>query len=374
MTSLRDTDRLFRLHTVIYQKSDLIDALLELSLGDRDIVISNSFIIDRVDDFKGALVIDQDTYGKGEPKDTWVNEILKKTNGYDADRVIAIGGGATIDIAKFCIFADGRDIDGLFEDKDKLVKKRELVVMPTTCGTGSEVTSVAVIERSKLGSKQGLQIDQMFPDKAILVSGLLKTLPYRSFAITSIDALSHAIESLLSPKANPYTDMYAKKAIDIIVENLKSSASNHILPDDLNASLVGANMAGIAFSIAGCATMHALSFPIGAKYHLVHGEAVYSVMAETLNYYREKGQNLHKLSNALKDHFETRPIDSLIELLEKVLDRPNFKNLGMTKEECTEMGISVYENQQRLLVNSPVVLNSNDLAIIYENCLKKGGE
>ena len=168
--------------------------------------------------------------------------------------------------------------------------------------------------------------------------------------------------------------MYAKKAIDIIVKNLKSSASNHMLPADLNASLVGANMAGIAFSIAGCATMHALSFPIGAKYHLVHGEAVYSVMAETLNYYRQKGQDLHKLNDALKDHFEVRPVDSLIELLEKVLERPNFKNLGMTKEECAEMGISVYENQQRLLVNSPVVLNSNDLAIIYENCLKKGGE
>lgn len=371
MTSFLDLKREFRLHTEIYSANSFKEALDGLKISRTDIIITNKFIIEKAD-FKDALVIDLDNYGRGEPKDTWVNEILKVTNAYEADRVIAIGGGATIDIAKFCTFADKRDVDGLFENKNDLKKKRELIIMPTTCGTGSEVTSVAVIERSRLASKQGLQLDEMFPDIAILVDDLLSTLPLRNFYVTSIDALSHAIESLLSPKANRYTDVFAKEAIHIIVKALMEANTSKRLPKDMGASLIGANMAGIAFSIAGCATMHALSFPIGAKFHLVHGEAVYSVMAMTLRYYEEKGIDISKLTDTLKDVFEVdkaSALKELLEVLETAIKRPDLKAMGMTQDDAKWMGESVYENQQRLLVNSPVVLNSKDLTEIYKNCL-----
>lgn len=259
----------------------------------------------------------------------------------------------------------------MFENKNGLCKKRELIAIPTTCGTGSEVTSVSVVEFPSIRSKLGLQADMLFPDKAVLVGELLRTLPYKTFVLTSIDALAHAIESLLSPKANLYTDMFAKTAIEGIVKVFQGIKEREALPQDMQPSLIYANMAGIAFSIAGCATMHALSFPLGANYHLAHGEAVYAVFAATLDYYRKKQVSLEKLEKVLSSLFiEKDGIKQLVSLLSDIYPRFDFVKHTITEKTCEHWAVSVYENQQRLLVNSPCLLTSADLAVIYKNCIK----
>lgn len=368
--------RIFRLKPEIFLEKDLKTCFENLAINENDLIITGSSSLRKlkeIDQAENATILDAKKYGRGEPQESWVDQILGESNKKDFHRVIAIGGGGILDIAKLCIFGDGRTVQQLFDDKDKLVKKRELIAIPTTCGTGSEVTSVSVVEIESLKSKLGLQIDALFPDKSILIGNMLENLPYSTFANTSIDALAHAIESLLSPKANPYTDLFANEAIKVIVKNFLEIDGRNCLPNDLQSALIAANMAGIAFSIAGCATMHALSFPLGARYHLAHGEAVYAVMHSTLDYYRDLGISLEKLENALKDIFtgSDDKIKSMIVLLEKNNSVPSFEKMGITESECKDMANLVYNKQQRLLVNSPKELTEKDLEIIYRNCLKK---
>ena len=366
-------NRLFRLKGEIYTEPDLVTCLNKLELNEFDLILTNTFLNDSIKKAKfieKSKIINVDQFGSGEPREDWVNEILKISNAFPYRRVIAIGGGATIDISKLCVFGDGRSAEQLFNDKQILEKRRELIALPTTCGTGSEVTSVAVVEFLSLNSKLGLQIDELFPDKAVLIGELLSTLSYKTFALTSIDALAHAVESLLSPKANAYTDMYARSAIEGIVEKLKEIRGKQILPKSMEQSLIFANMAGVAFSIAGCATMHALSFPLGSNYHLAHGEAVYAVFASTLEYYRKKNISISKLEKVLSPLFEEDGVKGLLDLLSDIYKCPDFKALGINDEICEKMATSVYQNQQRLLVNSPKRLNSDDLSNIYKNCIK----
>ena len=374
ISSSNELNRLFRLKGTIYTEKSLFDCLNKLDISEFDLIITNTFLLKQLNNtnkVSKATIINTDIYGIGEPKEDWVNEIIKIANSMEFKRVIAIGGGATIDIAKLCVFNDGRSVKELFEDKLIIKKQRELIALPTTCGTGSEVTNVSVVEFNSIKSKLGLQIDELFPDKAILVGELLNSLPYKTFILTSIDALSHAIESLLSPKGNPYTDMYARSAIEGIVENLLEIKEKGNVPSDLEKSLICANMAGIAFSIAGCATMHAMSFPLGANYHLAHGEAVYAVFAKTLEYYRFKNISIDKLERVLNILFNNNDgLSSLINLLNKLYDCPNFKEMGINESICDEMAISVFNNQQRLLVNSPQPLTSDDLSKIYKNCIE----
>lgn len=376
MRSSTDTShkRTFRLLTEICSELTLDDCLETLKITKHDLIVSSSYIVDQfknLDMFQNATFVDLAKYESGEPKEMWVNAVLQIANSYPFKRVIAIGGGAVIDVSKLCVFGDYRDVKALYEDKDILSKTRELIAIPTTCGTGSEVTSVSVVEFGELNTKMGLQIDALFPDKTILVASLLESLPYKTFAITSIDALAHAVESLLSPKANEYTDMFARAAIEGIVDNLLEIRGKHQLPYNLQKSLVCSNMAGIAFSIAGCATMHALSFPLGANYKLAHGEAVYAMFEGVLSYYRLQSISLHKLEKILAYALDvgSNPIAAFLELLQDTYPCPALKTLGITESVCKEMALSVYENQQRLLVNSPITLSSDDLAKIYISCL-----
>lgn len=372
----RTLDILFRFSGNVFQERKLGACLEMLNLKKKDLIITSNSITEKlllhqVND--RAVILNASLYGKGEPSEDSVNEILKRANAFPYERIIAIGGGAIIDIAKLCIFGDKKNVSEIFDNPGSLCKRRELIALPTTCGTGSEVTNVSVVEFLNLHSKLGLQMDLLFPDKAILVEELLLSLPYAIFVSTSIDALSHAIESLLSPKANPYTDMFARSAIEGIIKNMQEIAGENRLPKNIRLSLISANMAGIAFSIAGCATMHALSFPLGANYHLAHGEAIYAVFASTLRFYEKTNTPLEKLKDILNPLFGgTDTIGALLSLLYKAYEGKNFKDLEITETQCEEWAISVYENQQRLLRNAPIILTCEDLATIYKSCMKEG--
>ena len=206
---------LFRMKGEIDQEADLNICLKNLKLQETDLVITSNSQMKKIKETNAlgkAVLLNMDAYGTKEPKEEWVDDILKVANAYPYERIIAIGGGTVIDVSKLCVFGDGRSVQELYSDKREVRKTRELIALPTTCGTGSEVTNVSVVEFPSLHSKLGLQMDALFPDKAILIGELLTSLPYKTFALTSIDALAHAIEALLSPKANPYTDMYCGKS------------------------------------------------------------------------------------------------------------------------------------------------------------------
>ena len=346
----------------------------EFNLGEQDLVLSNEYIFEP---FFGELglnvhTIYQEKYGMGEPTDVMVDAILADAAKTGCKRVIAIGGGTVIDIAKVLAVSDGEGVDELYDKAPNLEKKRELVIIPTTCGTGSEVTNISIMARTRMGTKLGLVAPAMYPDHAVLIPELLEKLPFGVFATSSIDALVHAVESSLSPKATPYTKLFGYKAIEMIIKGYQKivaegrEARIPLLEDFLIAS----NYAGLAFGTAGCAAVHATSYPLGGKYHVAHGESNYAMFTGVLKNYMEIKQDGEiavmnaYLANLLNCDISV-VYDKLEELLNQILPKKPLREYGVTEADLPEFAHSVITSQGRLMGNNFVPLDEARVLKIY---------
>ncbi len=216
-------------------------------------------------------------------------------------------------------------------------------------------------------------MDEMYADKAVLVPELLKGLPFRFFATSSIDALIHAVESSLSPKGNCFTRMFGYKAIEMILNGYKEIRDNG--PEAriplLEDFLVASNYAGIAFGNAGCAAVHAMSYPLGAKYHVAHGESNYAMFTGVMNNYMElKTDGEIAILNAFIADILECSVDNVYEELENLLNvlipKKPLHEYGMTEEDLMEFTESVMVNQGRLMANNFVELDKDRVYKIYK--------
>jgi hypothetical protein len=225
----------------------------------------------------------------------------------------------------------------------------------------------------KKGTKKGLAVDEMYADHAVLVPELLKGLPFKFFATSSIDALVHAVESSLSPKGNEITRMFGYKAIDMILNGYKKIAAEGqdaripLLGDFLAAS----TYAGIAFGNAGCAAVHATSYPLGAKYHVAHGESNYAMFTGVMNKYmsiRSDGEiaKLNAYIAGILGCDVANVYEELEKLLNHILPKKALHEYGVTEQDLEEFTDSVLENQQRLLANNFVPLSREQILEIYK--------
>ena len=204
----------------------------EFRLGASDLILTNEYIYQpyfRAMNLECAVLY-QEQYGMGEPTDVMAEAILRDAAATGCNRVVAIGGGTVIDIAKVLAVGGGESIDELYGMAPELPKRRELVLIPTTCGTGSEVTNISILNRTRLGTKMGLVGPAMYADAAVLIPQLLEGLPFGVFATSSIDALVHAVESSLSPKATPYTKLFGYKAIEMLIRGYHTIARRPACP------------------------------------------------------------------------------------------------------------------------------------------------
>jgi 4-hydroxybutyrate dehydrogenase len=319
-------------------------------------------------------VLDQRAYGKGEPSDEMVDAVLAdiEKSGKHYARIIAIGGGTVIDIAKLCVFGPGLRCEEIFAKGAALPRKRQLLVIPTTCGTGSEVTNISIVAFLKKQTKLGLAIPALFPDEAVLIAGMLANLPYEVFATSSIDALVHAVESYVSPKANPFTRALGGTAIELILKGYQELTPNSTPSKNLLSFLNASTMAGIAFGNAGCAAVHALAYPIGAIYHVPHGKANYLVFEKVFAAYKRLNADLSPLETLLAAILNSPQIyvwQELFALLDRVLKRQPLRELSIDEKQCLEMAASVVQNQQRLLGNNPIPFSQEVVEEIYKNSL-----
>ncbi|MCD8082267.1 MAG: 4-hydroxybutyrate dehydrogenase [Clostridiales bacterium] len=354
-------------------------------LKETDLILTNEYIykpyIEKLNLPCGCIY--QEQYGMGEPSDTMAQAIVDEANKGSYDRVVAIGGGTIIDIAKILVLQCDNGIDALYDSMPNLVKKRELVIIPTTCGTGSEVTNIAIMNRTRLGTKQGLVSPVMYADYAILIPEFLNSLPYKVFATSSIDALIHAVESYLSPNATPTTEMFSRLAMEQILAGYCRIAENGqgARFDNNAVYLRASNYAGIAFSIAGCAAVHAMSYAFGGKYHVAHGESNYQFFTDVLYKYQEKQpkgkiQDLETyLAEVITRYGSAAEIEGkngfemLDSLLAIILPRKSMSTYGAVQEDIEPFAQSTIDNQQRLLKNNYVTLTKEDIAEIYQNRL-----
>ena len=322
-------------------------------LGPKDLILTNEYIYNP---YFGPLnlpcpTIFQEKYGTGEPSDEMVAAIYNDMP-KDVTRIIAVGGGTVVDIAKVLSLKTVTPILDLYD-----------------CLLYTSPSPRALIS---LNTKKGLGAPCMFGDKAVLVPELLKTLPLSVFATSSIDALIHSIESSLSPKANPITELFGYKAIEIILKGYMEirdkgpEARIPLLKDFLLASTYG----GIAFGNAGCAAVHALSYPLGAAYHVPHGESNYAMFTGVMKKYmsiRTDGAiaKLNAYMAGILGCDVDKVYEALEDLLNTLLPKKALHEYGMKESELEEFTDSVIANQQRLLNNNFVPLSRQDILDIY---------
>lgn len=358
----------------LYKFSTVHEFLKEWTLTENDLILTNKYIYEPYfQEDCPAQIIFQEDYGKGEPTDQMVDAIIQEASKNNYQRLFAIGGGTVIDIAKVLAITSGENVDYLYDHKDNLDKKHELIIIPTTCGTGSEVTNISIINRTRLSVKMGLTSQAMFADTAILIPELLNSLPFYVFATSSIDALVHAVESSLSPKATDYTKLFGYKAIEMIIRGYQTltKEGHEQLPTLLDNFLTASNYAGLAFGTAGCAAVHALSYPLGGTYHVPHGESNYAMFTGVLkNYKKVKSDGelavMEQFLAQLLQCDRLNVYDELENLLNQILPKKALHEYGVTQQDLQDFSDNVMKTQGRLMANNFVPLTHEQVYQIYQ--------
>jgi alcohol dehydrogenase class IV len=191
------------------------------------------------------------------------------------DCVVGVGGGSALDIAKavsILLTNGGKAEDYLGLGKIKLPGVPKIMI-PTTAGTGAEVTFTAVFINEKTNSKGGMNGDPLYPDAAILDPALTMSLPPAITASTGIDAFTHALEAFVSTQAHVISDMYALEALDLISRNLGPAYANGANLEARSAMLMGSLLGGKALATAGVGLVHAMAYPLGGMFNTAHGLA-----------------------------------------------------------------------------------------------------
>ena len=372
----------------IYCLDDYDGLVNEFGIGPKDVILTNRFLYQPFmeDSDVSCNYVFQEDFGLSEPSEKMIGEIFSAIPYDSYERVFAIGGGTIIDLGKLLGCRRPESVHEWFYKREPVVHEKPVIAVPTTCGTGSEVTNISVaIVKGELQdgtlsggeTKLGLVSDDIIPNKAVLIPSFLSTLPYKPFITSAIDALVHATESFLSPQRKTIiSEMYSVKAIELLLPALKkiSDEGADARQECLKEFLVGANLAGTAFLKAGCGTVHALSFPLGGTYHVPHGESNYALFGKILEIYDEydpDGELLkfkQLVSNVLGCG-TSEAIPALNGLLESVCPLLPLREYGFKEEDIEGFAVSVEANQQRLITNSYVQPWTQELSKrVYREC------
>jgi 4-hydroxybutyrate dehydrogenase len=385
--SLMQDKREIVIAPTIYKFANFGEFAEEFKLGERDVVLTNEFIYKpfmEASNLKCSYVF-QEKFGAGEPSEAMIETMYEAIPYASYDRVIAIGGGAIMDLCKLLGCKRPNSVHEMYFKREPVVHEKEVIAIPTTCGTGSEVTniSVAIVKDEKDGkltggeTKLGLVSDDIIPNKVCLIPDLLKTLPYKPFASSAIDALIHATESFLSPHRKTMTsEMFSVKAMELILEGFRRIGENgpDARLDYLDEFVTASLFAGIAFLKAGCATVHGMSFPLGGTYHVPHGESNYALFGKILEIYDEMNptgeiMRFKELVARITGCEVANAIPYLNELLEKVLPLKPLHEYGFKESDIKDFPVSVEANQQRLITNSYILPWTKELSErVYREC------
>ena len=295
---------------------------------------------------------------------------------HDVTHVVGFGGGSPMDVAKLAAYllGSGDDLDSIWGVGLAKGPHLPLALVPTTAGTGSEATPVAVIT-CEGGEKRGVNSPALIADWAALDASLTLGMPRSLTAATGIDAIVHAVEAYTSARLkNPISDMYAREALRLLSANLIQACEQ---PTDIaarSAMLLGAHLAGLAFSNAPVAGVHALAYPLGGINHLPHGLSNALMLRVVLQHNAEAARDHYaELAPILVPECEGQGSQAkcamLIDRLDKmVVDSglaPRLRDHGIAAEDIPMLASEAMK-QQRLLVNNPAPIEEEDARRLYE--------
>ena len=366
--------KLFQQKSVIEKYDDVKSFVKAYNIGADDFILATKRIYET---YFAPLNLEahveyKSKYGSGEPTDVMIDALLKDFRQGEYKRIIAIGGGAVIDMAKILVLDGEAKAESYYRKEVPLRKVRTLLAVPTTCGAGSEVSNVSITEITSIHSKLGLAVDEIYADEAVLIPELLRELPYEFFATSAIDAFIHAIESFVSPKANLYTEMFSEKAMEMIVHGFREIIAHgkEYRMELLEDFLVASNLAGVAFGNAGTGMVHAMSYPLSGTYHVAHGEANYQFLTAVFAAYQKmnptgKIVRLNAFLAKMMECDEAVVYEKLQELLDQIISRKKLREYGMKEEEIHSFAVSVDASQQRLLNQSYVKPTIEQMEAVY---------
>ncbi|PFO04693.1 alcohol dehydrogenase [Bacillus sp. AFS076308] len=311
-----------------------------------------------------------------EPSYIEAQEVVEHFKALNSDFIIGVGGGSVMDIAKLAsvLSTDDYTVKDLLEDPLVAKKQVTTLMIPTTAGTGSEATPNSIVGVPEKNLKVGIVNGELIADHVILDSNMIKNLPKPIAAATGIDALAHAIECFTSKKANPISDTFALEALDLIMNNIIEGCTN---PDALEAKrkmLLGSFYAGVAITSSGTTAVHALSYPLGGKYHIAHGVSNAILLTPVMKFNEPVIKDLlakaydrvvKGKSEELTVNEKSKYIIDLIENIVKTLEIPTSLKTFNVPEEDLEGLVEAGMEVQRLLVNNRREVTPEDARKIY---------
>ncbi|MEH6908368.1 iron-containing alcohol dehydrogenase [Neobacillus drentensis] len=311
-----------------------------------------------------------------EPSYKQAQEVVDQFKALNSDFIIGVGGGSVMDIAKLAsvLSTDNYTVKDLLDNPLLAKKQVTSLMIPTTAGTGSEATPNSIVGVPEKNLKVGIVNGELIADHVILESKMIKNLPKPLAAATGIDALAHAIECFTSKKANPISDTFALEALDLILNNIIEACTN---PDALEAKrnmLLGSFYAGVAITSSGTTAVHALSYPLGGKYHIAHGVSNAILLTPVMKFNEPvikdllakaydrvvKGANKELTVNG-----KSKYIIDLLENIVKTLEIPTSLKAFNVPEEDLEDLVEAGMEVQRLLVNNMREVTPEDARKIY---------
>lgn len=320
-----------------------------------------------------AVVIDD---LPAEPTCDQAQEIINRFKASGADFIVAIGGGSVMDIAKLAsiLATDEYEVRDLLDNPSLATKSVKTLMIPTTAGTGSEATPNSIVAVPEKELKVGIVNAEMIADYVILDSRMIKKLPRKIAAATGVDALAHAIECFTSNKSNSFSDTFALEALDLILNNIEEACDNPEAMDAKKSMLIASFYAGIAITASGTTAVHALSYPLGGKYHIPHGVANAMMLVPVMKFNepacREKFAlaydrvvKTEKTAKTLEEKSEwiIRKLDEIV----KHLNIPaSLKEYGIGSEDL-EVLVTAGMQVQRLLVNNMREITPDDARKLY---------
>lgn len=314
---------------------------------------------------------------QADPPEHIVLEAVDFATQEQIDVIIGFGGGSSMDVAKIIALLahpkQQQKLSEIYGVNQAKAPRLPLILIPTTAGTGSEVTPISIVTTGAT-TKMGVVAPILYADVAILDATFTQGLPAHITAATGIDAMVHAIEAYTSNvKKNFYADMLAKNALKLLNHNLAKVLKNGANLEARQNMLVGSMLAGQAFANAPVAAVHALAYPLGGHFHLSHGHTNALVLVEVLKFNAPKAKQHYAELMQLLDPRSTGCTDGLCDLfidhMQNHLDQSGLtlklKDLDIPEAKLPQLAKDAML-QTRLLQNNPREMTEQDALQIYQ--------
>ncbi|AOH83303.1 alcohol dehydrogenase [Sphingomonas panacis] len=316
---------------------------------------------------------------EADPSRATLESVVALGRGAGAASVVGFGGGSPMDVAKLAAYllGSGDDLDAIWGVDNAVANGLPLVLVPTTAGTGSEATPVSIITLPR-DEKRGVSSRALIARHAVLDPALTLGLPRGVTAATGMDAMVHAIEAYTSAHLkNPMSDMLAREALRLLAANLMTACTDPGNMPAREAMLLGAHLAGVAFSNAPVAGVHALAYPLGGRFHVPHGLSNVLMLPHVLRFnmraamplYAELGPLVDPALAGLGRQAQAQGLIEALRTMAADAGMPaHLSAVGVAPEHLDHLAADAML-QQRLLRNNPRDITLEDARQLYEAAL-----